>query len=61
MNKFVKGIGDFMAEIFTYRENQIGGCVTVFTADVDGQTHRIMIDYGSSLDGSDTKDDFKDL
>jgi len=50
-----------MAEVLTYRENQIGGCVTVITADVDGQTHRIMIDYGSSLDGSDTEDDFKEL
>lgn len=50
-----------MADIITYRENQIGGCVTIITAEVDGQTHRIMIDYGSSLDGSDTKDDFKNL
>lgn len=50
-----------MAEVLTYREDQIGGCVTVITAEVNGETHRIMIDYGSSLDGSDTKDDFKDL
>ena len=50
-----------MAEIITYREDQIGGCVTLITADVDGKTHRIMIDYGSSLDGGDTKDDFKEL
>lgn len=50
-----------MAEMITYRENQIGGCVTIITSEVDGKTHRIMIDYGSSLDGSDAKDDFKDL
>lgn len=50
-----------MAEIITYREEQIGGCVTVITAEVEGKIHRIMIDYGSSLDGSDTADDFKDL
>ena len=39
-----------MAEILTYRENQIGGCVTIITVEVAGKTHRIMIDYGSSLD-----------
>ena len=50
-----------MAEVLTYRENQIGGCVTIITAEVAGKTHRIMIDYGSSLDGSDTADDFKEL
>ena len=50
-----------MAEIITYRENQIGGCVTLITAEKDGVTHRILIDYGSSLDGSDSKDDFKEL
>jgi len=50
-----------MAEIITYRENQIGGCVTVISAEVEGRTHRIMIDYGSSLDDSDTKDDFKEM
>ena len=50
-----------MAEVLTYRENQIGGCVTVITAKINGQKHRIMIDYGSSLDGSDTEDDFKEL
>lgn len=50
-----------MAKVLTYRENQIGGCVTVITAKVNNQLHRIMIDYGSSLDGTDTKDDFKDL
>lgn len=50
-----------MAEVLTYKENQIGGCVTVINAEVNGQTHRIMIDYGLSLDGSDTVDDFKEL
>lgn len=50
-----------MAEVITYREDQIGGCVTVITSEVNGETHRIMIDYGSSLDGNDTKDDFKEL
>lgn len=50
-----------MAEIITYREDRIGGCVTLITAEKDGVIHRILIDYGSSLDGSDTKDDFKEL
>lgn len=50
-----------MSEVITYKENQIGGCVTIITAEVDGKTHRIMIDYGSSLDGSDLADDFKNL
>lgn len=50
-----------MAEVLIYRGDQIGGCVTIITAEVKGQIHRIMIDYGSSLDGSDTEDDFKDL
>lgn len=50
-----------MAEVLTYRENQIGGCVTIITAEVDGVAHRIMIDYGSSLDGSDAEDDFREL
>ena len=50
-----------MAEVLTYRENQIGGCVTIITAEVAGKTHRIMIDYGSSFDGSDIADDFKEL
>lgn len=48
-----------MAEIITYQENQIGGCVTVITACVNGETHRIMIDYGSSLEGSGEQEDFK--
>ena len=50
-----------MAEVIVYKSNQIGGCVTVVSAEVNGQIHRIMIDYGSSLDGSDTADDFKEL
>ena len=45
-----------MADIEIYQGNQIGGCVTVISAEVDGVTHRIMIDYGSSLPGSDTVD-----
>lgn len=48
-----------MTKVITYQANQIGGCVTVITAEVHGKTHRIMIDYGSSLDGSDTKEDFQ--
>lgn len=48
-----------MAEIITYQENQIGGCVTVITACVDGKTHRIMIDYGSSLEGSEVQEEFQ--
>lgn len=48
-----------MAEIITYQENQIGGCVTVITTCVNGETHRIMIDYGSSLEGSEVQEDFK--
>ena len=48
-----------MAEVITYQENQIGGCVTVIAAEVDGETHRIMIDYGSSLEGSERKEDFR--
>ena len=37
-----------MADVKIYQGNQIGGCVTVISAEVDGKTHRIMIDYGSS-------------
>lgn len=50
-----------MAEIITYRGNQIGGCVTIISAEKNGITHRIMIDYGLSLDGTDTQEDFKEL
>ena len=45
-------------EIKVYQGNQIGGCVTVISAVVDGKVHRIMIDYGSSLPGSEVKKDF---
>ncbi len=41
-----------------YQGNQIGGCVTVISSTVNGETHRIMIDYGSSLEGSGTEKDF---
>lgn len=41
-----------------YQGNQIGGCVTVISSTVNGETHRIMIDYGSSLEGSGTVKDF---
>jgi ribonuclease J len=41
-----------------YQGNQIGGCVTVISSTVNGETHRIMIDYGSSLEGSATVKDF---
>lgn len=47
-----------MAEVKIYQGKQIGGCVTVISTEVDGDTHRIMIDYGSSLPGSDTVEDF---
>lgn len=50
-----------MVEVSTYREDRIGGCVTLITAKSNDETHRIMIDYGSSLDGSDKADDFKEL
>ena len=48
-----------MAEIRIIQGNQIGGCVTVISAETDGQTHRIMIDYGSSLPGSEITEDFQ--
>ncbi len=47
-----------MTNIRIYQGNQIGGCVTVITGTYKGKTHRIMIDYGSSLAGSETKKDF---
>lgn len=47
-----------MSEIKIYQGNQIGGCVTVILAEVHGVVHRIMIDYGSSLQGSNIKDEF---
>lgn len=48
-----------MSDIKIIQGNQIGGCVTVISTEVDGSTHRIMIDYGSSLPGSDTTEDFE--
>ncbi len=50
-----------MAEVITYNANRIGGCVTLITAETESGTHRILIDYGSSLDGSDSPEDFRDL
>lgn len=41
-----------------FQGDQIGGCVTVISSTVNGETHRIMIDYGSSLEGSGTVKDF---
>ncbi|MCR5790086.1 MAG: MBL fold metallo-hydrolase [Lachnospiraceae bacterium] len=48
-----------MEHVKIYRGNQIGGCVTVISAVSDGQIHRIMIDYGSSLPGNAAKEDFQ--
>ena len=48
-----------MTNIQIYQGNQIGGCVTVITGTYKGKTHRIMIDYGSSLAGSETKKDLE--
>ena len=48
-----------MTNIEIYQGNQIGGCVTVITGTYKGKTHRIMIDYGLSLAGSETKKDFE--
>ena len=48
-----------MTDIKIYQGNQIGGCVTVITGTYRGETHRIMIDYGSSLAGSETTEDFQ--
>ncbi|WP_022769212.1 MBL fold metallo-hydrolase [Butyrivibrio sp. NC2007] len=48
-----------MTDIRIYQGNQIGGCVTVITGTYKGKMHRIMIDYGSSLVGSETKKDFE--
>lgn len=48
-----------MSSIEIFQGNQIGGCVTLISTEVDGVTHRIMIDYGLSLPGSDTTEDFE--
>jgi ribonuclease J len=50
-----------MVGVEILQANQIGGCVTVISSVVNGVTHRIMIDYGCSLEGSDTKEDVKYL
>ncbi len=47
-----------MEHIRIYQGDQIGGCVTVVSAMHNGRIRRIMIDYGSSLPGSDNKKDF---
>lgn len=48
-----------MSDIRIIQGNQIGGCVTVISTFVEGVIHRIMIDYGSSLPGSDNTEDFE--
>lgn len=48
-----------MTDIKIFQGDQIGGCVTVISAVYKGTTHRIMIDYGSSLQGNNEKEDFK--
>ena len=48
-----------MEHVKIYQGNQIGGCVTVISAMYGGGIHRIMIDYGSSLPGSDKEKDFQ--
>lgn len=45
-----------MEHIKIFQGNQIGGCVTVISTELDGVTHRIMIDYGSSLPGNETEE-----
>ena len=47
-----------MSDIKIFQGNQIGGCVTVISAKVKDEIHRIMIDYGESLAGSGVKEDF---
>lgn len=48
-----------MSDINIIQGNHIGGCVTVISTCTEGVIHRIMIDYGSSLPGSDTAEDFE--
>ncbi len=48
-----------MEHVRIYQGDQIGGCVTVISTMHKGKIHRIMIDYGSSLPGSDNKMDFE--
>lgn len=42
-----------MTTIDVYQGNQIGGCITVITTGKGDETHRIMIDYGKPLPGSE--------
>ena len=48
-----------MEHVKIFQGDQIGGCVTVISAVHGGRTHRILIDYGSSLSGSEVKEDFR--
>ncbi|MCR5331206.1 MAG: MBL fold metallo-hydrolase [Lachnospiraceae bacterium] len=48
-----------MTDIRIFQGNQIGGCVTVVSTEYEGEIHRIMIDYGSSLPGSGKEKDFQ--
>jgi len=45
-----------MRNVEVFHGNQIGGCVTVITSKFKGETHRIMVDYGSSLPGCENED-----
>ncbi|MCQ2749563.1 MAG: MBL fold metallo-hydrolase, partial [Clostridia bacterium] len=47
-----------MTKVDVFNGDQIGGCVTVIKTEVDGKVHRIMIDYGESLPGSDNSEPF---
>ncbi len=47
-----------MEHVKVFQGDQIGGCVTVISGMYQGEVHRIMIDYGASLPGSDTEKDF---
>ena len=47
-----------MVEVNVFQGNQIGGCSTVITSTYKGETHRIMIDYGTSLPGNHIEKDF---
>lgn len=46
-----------MNNVEIYQANQIGGCVTVVSSVVEGRTHRVMIDYGCSLEGNENAAD----
>ena len=48
-----------MKHIHIFQAHQIGGCVTVISTVHNGETRRIMIDYGSSLPGSEVEEDFR--